>query len=74
MTGTGTGRRVVRSDTWHASLLPRPAGAVGTTYCSSSDYHYFGDQPSGDYHITVTKIQGSTSGYYLSVNSVYTRY
>ncbi|MCD9877898.1 hypothetical protein [Streptomyces guryensis] len=45
-----------------------------TFYCSSSDSHAFGDQPSGSYHFTVTKIQGSTSGYYLKVNSVYVRY
>jgi hypothetical protein len=45
-----------------------------TFYCSSSDSHAFGDQSSGSYHFTVTKIQGSTSGYYLKVNSVSVRY
>ncbi|MYU25175.1 hypothetical protein [Streptomyces sp. SID8352] len=45
-----------------------------TYKCSSSDSHAFGVQPSGSYHFTVTKIQGSASGYYLSVNSVSVKY
>ncbi|MFE4057827.1 hypothetical protein ACFXP3_16280 [Streptomyces sp. NPDC059096] len=45
-----------------------------TFNCSSSDSHAFGRQPSGSYHFTVTKIQDSSSGYYLKVNSVTVRY
>ncbi|MFE7269948.1 hypothetical protein [Streptomyces sp. NPDC057623] len=45
-----------------------------TFHCASSDSHAFGDQPKGDYHFTVTKIEDSPSGYYLKVNSVAVRY
>lgn len=45
-----------------------------TFNCTSSDSHAFGDQPGGDYHFTVTKIQDASSGYYLKVNSVSVRY
>ena len=45
-----------------------------TFHCSSSASHAFGDQPKGDYHFTVTKIQDTSSGYYLKVDSVSVRY
>ncbi|KFG73586.1 hypothetical protein [Streptomyces mutabilis] len=68
---TNTELQLTRETSWYE---PDENRGRHTFYCSNSASHYFGDQPSGSYHFTVTKIQGSTSGYYLKVNSVYTRY
>lgn len=31
-------------------------------YCENTDTRYWGDQPSGNYHFTIIRINGNTSG------------
>ncbi|NJQ14722.1 hypothetical protein [Streptomyces bohaiensis] len=68
---TNTQLQLTRQTAWYQ---PDENRGRYTFHCSSSDANAFGRQPAGNYHFTVTRIQGSTTGFYLSVRSVAVQY